>query len=156
MYRLSREQQDIAARAAAIADQEIAPNAVPIDREASFPRASFSALGRNGYLGLTISSEFGGRAQGLRTAAAVLDEVAQRCSSTAMVYLMHLCGVACYGAAPDKAATYLKAAAGGGHLSTLAFSEPGSRSHFWAPVSRAVQVNGTMRLTARKSFVTSA
>jgi hypothetical protein len=30
-----------------------------------------------------------------RTAAAVLDVVAQHCSSTAMVYLMHLCGVAC-------------------------------------------------------------
>ena len=34
--------------------------------------------------------------------AAVLDEVAQRCASTAMVYLMHLCGVACYATAPDK------------------------------------------------------
>src|SRR5262249_9074959 len=46
--------------------------------------------------------------------------------------------------------------AAGRHLTTLAFSEPGSRSHFWAPVSRAVNVDGTVELTARKSWVTSA
>jgi alkylation response protein AidB-like acyl-CoA dehydrogenase len=87
----------------------------------------------------------------------VLDALAQRCPSTAMVYLMHLCGIACYAAAPDKTAAPLKAAAAGRHLSTLAFSEKGSRSHFWAPVSRAAgSGNGAVRITAQKSFVTSA
>ena len=43
-----------------------------------------------------------------------------------------------------------------GNISTLALSEAGSRSHFWAPVSRAVQANGGVHLTASKSFVTSA
>jgi alkylation response protein AidB-like acyl-CoA dehydrogenase len=74
-----------------------------------------------------------------------------------MVYLMHLCGVACYQAAADKTDAELRAAAQGKHLSTLAFSETGSRSHFWAPVSRAVvNNNGHVQVTARKSFVTSA
>ena len=88
--------------------------------------------------------------------AAALDEVAQRCSSTAMVYLMHLCGVASCVAASEKTASYLQAAARGEHLTTLAFSERGSRSHFWAPVSRAAPANGSMSLNALKSFVTSA
>jgi alkylation response protein AidB-like acyl-CoA dehydrogenase len=88
--------------------------------------------------------------------AAALDEVAQRCSSTAMVYLMHLCGVACYAAASEKGVPYLQASARGEHLSTLAFSERGSRSHFWAPVSRAQASNGAVKLNAQKSFVTSA
>jgi alkylation response protein AidB-like acyl-CoA dehydrogenase len=74
-----------------------------------------------------------------------------------MVYLMHLCGVACYAAAPDKTSALLRAAAGGRHLATLAFSEKGSRSHFWAPVSReAAGGNGGGRISAEKSFVTSA
>ena len=94
--------------------------------------------------------------QGLRTMAAALDDVAQHCASTAMVYLMHMCGVACYAAAPERTHALLQAAARGTHLSTLAFSEQGSRSHFWAPVSRAEQKNGAVHLTARKSFVTSA
>jgi alkylation response protein AidB-like acyl-CoA dehydrogenase len=46
--------------------------------------------------------------------------------------------------------------AGGKHLSTLAFSEKGSRSHFWAPVSQAVQENGSHFLNCDKSYVTSA
>ena len=88
--------------------------------------------------------------------AAALDEVAQRCSSTAMVYLMHLCGVACYAAAPDKTAHTCRRPPAASTSATLAFSERGSRSHFWAPVSRAAAANGGVRLNAQKSFVTSA
>jgi len=104
-----------------------------------------------------VPKEHGGLGQGLRTAVAVIDALAQRCPSTAMIYLMHLCGIACYVAASDKTASLLEAAAAGRHLSTLAFSEQGSRGHFWAPVSRAVgSGNGAVRISAQKSFVTSA
>jgi alkylation response protein AidB-like acyl-CoA dehydrogenase len=50
----------------------------------------------------------------------------------------------------------LKDAAAGRHLSTLAFSEKGSRSHFWAPVSQATANGDGAHVTADKSFVTSA
>jgi alkylation response protein AidB-like acyl-CoA dehydrogenase len=69
---------------------------------------------------------------------------------------MHLCGIACYAAAPAKTASLLQAAAAGRHLSTLAFSETGSRSHFWAPVSTARKQGDRIVLDARKSWVTSA
>jgi alkylation response protein AidB-like acyl-CoA dehydrogenase len=49
-----------------------------------------------------------------------------------------------------------EAIAAGKHLTTLAFSEAGSRSHFWVPVSTAVASNGTVTLNAKKSFSTSA
>jgi alkylation response protein AidB-like acyl-CoA dehydrogenase len=157
MYRLNDEQQRIAATAAAVAERELAPRAAGVDRDATFPKDSIAALGANGLLGLTVPKAYGGLGQGPRTAAAVIDAVAQRCTSTAMVYLMHLCGVACYAAAPDKTAPLLEAAAAGRHLSTLAFSEKGSRSHFWAPVSRATgSGNGAVSISAEKSFVTSA
>jgi alkylation response protein AidB-like acyl-CoA dehydrogenase len=94
--------------------------------------------------------------QGLRVACAVLDEIAQRCASTAMIYMMHLCGVACYNAVPDRSENYLRAAAKGEHLTTLAWSERGSRSHFWAPVSQAARQDGHVVLNAEKSWVTSA
>jgi alkylation response protein AidB-like acyl-CoA dehydrogenase len=157
MYRLNESQQRIVAGAAAVADKDLAPRAAAVDRDAAFPRESIDALGARGLLGLNVPKEFGGLGEGMRTAAAVIEELAQRCPSTAMVYLMHLCGTACYAAAPDKTGPLLKDAAAGRHLSTLAFSEKGSRSHFWAPVSRAAgDGDGAVRISAQKSFVTSA
>jgi len=157
MYRLNQEQQGIVAEAAAVADASIKPQAAQVDADAAFPQQSIGALGEGGLLGLTIPAAYGGLGQGLRTMAATIDTVAQRCSSTAMVYLMHLCGVACYAAVPDKMEKILREAAAGRHLSTLAFSERGSRSHFWAPVSRAEQAGpDVVRVSASKSFVTSA
>jgi alkylation response protein AidB-like acyl-CoA dehydrogenase len=156
MYRLTPEQAAIVAQAREIADRTIAPNAAQVDAEASFPHDSVSALGDAGFLGLTVPTEHGGMGQGLRVACAVLDELAQRCPSTAMIYMMHLAGIACYTAAPERTAPLLRAAASGGHLSTLAWSERGSGSFFWVPVSREVRENGHVRLNAEKSFVTAA
>jgi alkylation response protein AidB-like acyl-CoA dehydrogenase len=71
-----------------------------------------------------------------------------------MVLCMHYAGTAvieAHGPRPVREAIAL-----GRHLTTLAFSESGSRSHFWAPVSSAVSHNGTVRLDARKGWVTSA
>ena len=49
------------------------------------------------------------------------------------------------------------AIAAGDHLTTLAFSEYGSRSHFWSPTGTATAADdGSVRLDARKSWVTSA
>jgi alkylation response protein AidB-like acyl-CoA dehydrogenase len=50
----------------------------------------------------------------------------------------------------------LREIAAGRHLTTLAFSEKGSRSHFWAPVSQAIAEDSGYRITAEKSWVTSA
>jgi alkylation response protein AidB-like acyl-CoA dehydrogenase len=156
MYRLAPEREQVVSLARDVATRVLAERAADVDREGAFPRESLAALGQAGLLGLTIPETFGGMGQGPRVACAVLDELAQRCASTAMVYLMHLCGVACYAAAPAVGKPHLEAAARGEHLSTLAFSERGSRSHFWAPVSRASRANGHVRVSARKSFVTSA
>ena len=49
-----------------------------------------------------------------------------------------------------------RAIAGGTHLSTLAFSETGSRSHFWAPMSTATTDGDAVVIDASKSWVTSA
>src|SRR3954453_14434217 len=102
MYRLSEIQQQVVANAAALADTTIAPRAAQVDADGAFPEQSIAALAEGGLLGLTIPAAYGGLGHGMRTMAATIETVAQRCSSTAMVYLMHLCGVACYAAAPGK------------------------------------------------------
>ena len=49
-----------------------------------------------------------------------------------------------------------QAVAKGELLATLAFSEAGSRSHFWAPLSTARKEGDAVVLEAEKSWVTSA
>jgi alkylation response protein AidB-like acyl-CoA dehydrogenase len=69
-----------------------------------------------------------------------------------MVYLMHICAAATIAAARSGAAVaqMLSQIAKGEHLSTLAFSESGSRSHFWTPASRARRDGTGVRITAKK------
>jgi alkylation response protein AidB-like acyl-CoA dehydrogenase len=156
MYRLNEEQTARIEDLRRVAAEQIAPYAADVDEKARFPREALDALAQAGWLGLTIPTDYDGQGQGMLVACATLDEIAQCCASTAMVYLMHLCGCACYTADAGGHEDTLRQVANGTHLSTLAWSERGSRSHFWAPVSQATQNDGQVVLSAQKSFVTSA
>ncbi|MBV9733109.1 MAG: acyl-CoA/acyl-ACP dehydrogenase [Verrucomicrobia bacterium] len=141
-----------------IADRVLAPAARPNDKEGRFSTDAVEALGQAGFLGLLLPSELGGAGLGLRTFAAITATLAEADASVAMVYLMHQCATVTIAAAPKTRAVeqILKEIATGKHLSTLAFSEAGSRSHFWAPVSRARRNGQGVLVTAKKSWVTSA
>lgn len=161
MYRLTEREAKIVARVAALSDEKIAQHAKSVDREGRFPRESLQALADAGFWGLTVPTAQGGLGVSIRGAMAALDEIGQRCGSTAMVFLMHLCGTACYiaQAEADPAgpfAALLGEVAAGRHLSTLAWSEKGSRSHFWAPVGTARAEGESVVLDAFKSWVTTA
>jgi len=139
-----------------VINEVVAPGATEVDASAKFPRVQIDALGAAGILGLTVPVEYGGDGAGLRAAADVVRELGSVCASTAMVVTMHYAAVAALTAAGDKET--LAAVAAGTHLSTLAFSETGSRSHFWVPLSTAAVSDdrATVRLDASKSWVTSA
>lgn len=134
----------------------IAPAAAEVDATGTYPRAGMEALGRAGLLGLISAEEVGGMGQGHRAAALAVERVAMSCASSAMVLCMHYAGTAVIEAHGPR--EIREAIAEGRHITTLAFSEAGSRSHFWAPISTATSVdgNGTVRLDAKKSWATSA
>ncbi|MGW4444436.1 acyl-CoA dehydrogenase family protein [Streptomyces sp. NPDC004682] len=133
----------------------VAPLADEVDRAGRFPGEGIRALGEAGLLGLLSSRESGGAGAGLREAAQVIERLAGACGSTAMVLLMHYAAVTVLDRyAPDDVRREIAA---GNHLSSLAFSERGSRSHFWAPVGTATPDGGdTVLLDAQKSWITSA
>ena len=139
-----------------VIEEVIAPAAVEVDQKGIFPRAGMEALGSAGLLGLISSEEVGGLGQGHRAAALAAGQVAEVCASTAMVLCMHYAGTAVIEAHGPR--DVREAIAAGKHITTLAFSEAGSRSHFWAPVSTARTVPGgnRVRLDAKKSWATSA
>jgi alkylation response protein AidB-like acyl-CoA dehydrogenase len=141
-----------------IANRILAPAARQNDKDARFSSEAIAAFGPAGLLGIMLPTEMGGAALGPKTLAAVVATLAEADASAAMVYLMHLCATATIASARASAtvAPTLKDIAAGKHLTTLAFSEAGSRSHFWAPVSRAKRNGAGVHLTAKKSWVTSA
>ena len=132
----------------------VAPAAADVDRLGTFPAASIAALGDAGILGLVSATEVGGGGAGLDTAASVIERLAAACGSTAMIVLMHYASTAVIEA--QGAESLRRAVAAGDHLTTLAFSETGSRSHFWAPQSTATADGDDVRLDAHKSWVTAA
>jgi len=136
-----------------------AENAERVDADGAFPSAAVDALRSCGLLGLILPEEVGGLGAGPVEFTEVIAELAGACGSTAMIYLMHAAAAAAIAAAPPPGMPeLLPAMASGESLGTLAFSEKGSRSHFWAPMSTAeLSDDGkAIKLRADKSWVTSA
>jgi len=141
-----------------IASEISLPNSAEVDSEGRFPSESLSALAAAGLYGLCLPKDVGGKGEGMRAFAGVVEELAGACASSAMVYVMHV-------AASQAIATssilvnrdsILNEISAGKHLTTLAFSEAGSRSQFWAPVSKLEESNGHYLTSASKSWVTAA
>jgi len=136
-----------------------AANADQVDAEGTFPSAAVDALRDSGLLGLVLPEEVGGLGADPQQFVDVVGKLAAACGSTAMIYLMHTAAAVTVAAAPPPGTPeLLSAMASGEALGTLAFSEKGSRSHFWAPVSTgALSDDGNaVKLRADKSWVTSA
>jgi len=137
--------ESIAAKAAA--------HAMATDAGA-FPTQTVQALGESGLLGLVSAMSVGGKGLGLAEAAHVVERLARECASTAMIVCMHYCATAVLEQhGPEDVR---RAIASGKHLTTLAFSEPGSRSQFWASLCTATLAGDQVRITGKKSFATSA
>jgi alkylation response protein AidB-like acyl-CoA dehydrogenase len=129
-------------------------HALRVDAEGTFPEQTIAAARNAGLLGITCSKDVGGQGLGLRQAGQVVERIGRECASSAMVLTMHYSGAAVLEAHGSESVR--RDVAAGRHLSTLAFSEAGSRSHFWAPVSSARAEGDQVVLDAQKSWVTSA
>jgi alkylation response protein AidB-like acyl-CoA dehydrogenase len=134
--------------------ETIAPLAIEIDQTGVYPRAALEALGKAGLLGLISAKDVGGLGEAHRAATLVIEEIGKYCASTAMVVCMHYAGTAVIEAYGPRETH--EAIAAGRHVTTLAFSESGSRSHFWASTSSATPLGEKIRLDAKKSWITAA
>lgn len=117
-----------------VIDETVAADAGQVV-DGEFPARAVDALGRVGLLGLTVGSDAGGRGGDLRHAATVIRSSGhwQGCGSTAMV--MHYAATAVIEGHGPLAVR--QAITADDHLTTLAFSEVGARSHFWASMGTA-------------------
>ena len=140
--------------------EEIAAGAAEADRDGRFPTESIDDLRTAGLLGIGVAERFGGPGGTPQVVARAIEQVAGSCGSTGMIYTMHLVAVqtlqACTHEEDGPLADVLRAIAAGEHLTTIAFSETGTRSHFWAQLSTATANGDTVTIDADKSWVTAA
>ena len=142
--------------------EAIAADAQAVDAEGRFPRVAIGELARAGLLGVGLPQSLGGAGGGPLEFVEVVEQVAGACASTGMVYVMHVVGAQTLlaGAGEEGASgpqrEALEAMAAGRHLTTLAYSERGSRGHFWAQVSHAVEDGDGLVVDADKTWATSA
>jgi alkylation response protein AidB-like acyl-CoA dehydrogenase len=128
-----------------------------VDTDGVYPLEAVAELRAGGLMGLVLPVEAGGAGAGPEEFTETVSALAEACGSTAMIYLMHAAAAVTIAAAPAPGLpNLLEGMARGTTLGTLAFSERGSRSHFWAPVSIATASGTSVRLRADKSWVTSA
>lgn len=72
-----------------IIDTIVAAEAGAIDAEGRFPKRAVDELAADGWLALTVPSQYGGAGLGLREAADVVRTLGGACGSTAIIVAMH-------------------------------------------------------------------
>ncbi|XP_068727337.1 uncharacterized protein [Montipora capricornis] len=159
---LSQEQKEIQSKLIEICRTVIRPNAITCDENYQFPRKSMNALASLGLLGLVVPKELGGLGQSHVCAGMVVETIARYgCSSTAMVYVMHLGAVAALLFRYHNNNTIqdiLRRLDKDKLVGTLVFSDPATGGHNWFPFSsKAKQLDdGTIQVLRYGAWVTSA
>jgi len=69
--------------------REFAPHAARWDREAAVPHSALDTLAKNGFLGMSISEEWGGVGYDTRTISLVIEEVARVSAALAIMISVH-------------------------------------------------------------------
>ncbi|MBS0251157.1 MAG: acyl-CoA/acyl-ACP dehydrogenase [Proteobacteria bacterium] len=149
---------DIIKRAEEIAKDVLAAQADRIDRDALWPEQGLRTLLAEGFGGLVVPRQYGGRGQGLLMLARVCELLSKECASTGICFGMHCVGASgmSVNATDIQREQFLTPICEGRHITTLSLSELGTGIHFYLPqTSLHVVAPDTYSLTGEKVFVTN-
>lgn len=144
------------ARAGSVAE-EIALPLVERTDAGVWPAEALGALQRAALGGLVAPRSVLGSGLGMQALAAVCEELAQTCASTAICFGMHSVATAVLAAKATErqAKEFLAPIAAGEHLTSLAVSEPGTGGQFWLPQTELLRTASGLRVNGEKAFVTN-
>ncbi|MDB5339986.1 MAG: acyl-CoA dehydrogenase domain protein [Planctomycetaceae bacterium] len=145
-----RVAKDVATKLALDADR--------VDREGEYPTLGVNLLTSSGLTGLTVPKEKGGAGGNIKTAALVIEELAQGCASCATCYTMHLSSMTLMAAlaSEDQIERLLLPMMRCGRLNSVAMSEPGSGNRLWHTDSYAERLPSGYQIDSFKSFASSS
>jgi alkylation response protein AidB-like acyl-CoA dehydrogenase len=154
LHELSHEQREIRDLARRFADEEIAPHAAGWDREHTFPRAVFGALGELGLMGTCVPVEHGGAGADFLSYILVLEELSRADAGVGVTVAVHTSAgtlpILANGSA-EQIDRLVPPLAQGHELAAFALTESGSGSDAGAMRTRAVDD----KLTGTKQWITN-
>jgi alkylation response protein AidB-like acyl-CoA dehydrogenase len=156
---LSREQREIVELAGRLAD-EFAERAAEHDRDGSFPFENYERMREEGYLGLTVPTELGGRGADLYTLILAQERLAHGDASTALAVNMHVSPIGQLASlwrssGDDRLADVLRRAADGRLVYASMSAEPGDPI-LMTSSTVATRVDGGYRVSGKKIFGTES
>ena len=155
----SEELDLIRASAAEFAAQHIAPHVMEWDEAQVFPKELFHEMGRLGFLGVLISTEYGGAGMGYAEYITIVDEISQVCGSIGLSVAAHnsLCTqhINQFGTEEQKR-RWLPKLASGQWIGAWGLTETGTGSDAGGMDTTAVRDGDGWRINGSKNFITHA
>lgn len=155
----SEELNLIRASAAEFAAQHIAPHVMEWDEAQVFPKELFHEMGRLGFLGVLVSTEYGGAGMGYAEYITIVDEISQVCGSIGLSVAAHnsLCTqhINQFGTEEQKR-RWLPKLASGQWIGAWGLTETGTGSDAGGMHTTAVRDGDGWRLNGSKNFITHA
>jgi isovaleryl-CoA dehydrogenase len=140
------------------AEERIAPRANEIDRSNLFPRDLWPELGELGFLGLTVSTDYGGAGLGYLAHIIAMEEISRASAAVGLSYGAHsnLCvNQLALNATEEQKRKYLPKLLSGEHVGALAMSEPGAGSDVVSMQLKAARRGDCYVLDGRKMWITN-
>jgi alkylation response protein AidB-like acyl-CoA dehydrogenase len=155
----SEELDLIRASAAEFAAQHIAPHVMEWDEAQVFPKELFHEMGRLGFLGVLVSTEYGGAGMGYAEYITIVDEISQVCGSIGLSVAAHnsLCTqhINQFGTEEQKR-RWLPKLASGQWIGAWGLTETGTGSDAGGMHTTAVRDGDGWRINGSKNFITHA
>jgi isovaleryl-CoA dehydrogenase len=154
---LSKKIRELRTKAEVIIKDHVAPQSVEVDQKAMWPKHTFKALAKAGFLGLHVPERLGGMGQGLLALAVISEQIGKVDPSSGLCFGMHNVGTAVMvaKATKDHEERYLRPIAEGKHITTLALSESATGAEFYFPQTKLTKNGDSFIVNGEKDFITN-
>ena len=156
-FGLTPDQRELRDRVAEFAQNEIAPRAEALDRDAKFPTDLFLKLGELGILGIPFSEEWGGMGQDIMQAVLALEEISradQSLAVSAMVSMATGLTLSRFGSREQKE-RFLPDIVSGKKICSIAGTEPQAGSDTAGFTTTARKDGNGFVLNGQKAYITN-
>ncbi|MDX9820110.1 MAG: acyl-CoA dehydrogenase family protein [Desulfococcus multivorans] len=158
MKNLTEEQKVMLEMVRDVANREIAPLAMELDENSSFPEHARNLFAELGLLNPLLPAEYGGTEMDILTFVLVLEEIGRVCASTALLLIAQSDGMLpiIHGGSPALKEKFLRRFGGESTLLTaFAATEPSAGSDLLGMKTWAVKKGDKYVINGQKCFITN-